>query len=708
MGSYTIKNTFTRGIANPLAWARSDIDLYGKVAEDIVNWHVLKEGGLTRRPGTRYRGTTKYADKTTRFVGFPFSLSQSYALEFGDLYVRPWLDYGNVLNAGSPVEVVSPYGEDDLPHLSWQRSNDVLYLARASKTVPPKKLKRTSHTSWSFSDIDFIDGPYLPINDQANALSTSGTLTTGASLTFTWANTTGLNGGQGILATDVGRSIRCQFGGKWSWGVITARLSSTTATVLVKEGNGFGGAGSESLDLGGALSIVVSVITTGTIEQGSANKNKYSSYSWRLGAFSETTGYPAFVTYYNGRLFWGRTDANPSAVWYSRSNYPEIMSPSDIDGTVTESHGGMLDISGAGELQWLQEAPRLQIGTPTAIRSVGPSNIDEAFGPRNVSQRLEIAQGTNAVRPAVVGPSSVHAGRAGKTANDLFFDFQVNSLVAPEISVTSGHLFKAGIKEIAFCQEPDKHLWLLLNDGALVSTTVERYEKVIGMTRHYLQDGTVTSICAVPGSERDDLYMIVTRNIDGAEVQYVETLSPLFDPDTMDKTDAFFVDCGGLYDGAETNTISGITWLAGEYVDILADGHALPRTQVSEFGVLTLPNSKVAEKIAFGKPINAYGRTMRMPTTLQDGSGLGRKCRVVDVTADVYFTLGLVFRSDMGQVDRLKPMYGTDPYISDIALMSGAHRLMIDGSWQSEGNVTFECPYPLPATIRALNIHLET
>lgn len=708
MATHEIKNTFTRGIANPLAWARNDIQFYSQAAEDLVNFHVLKEGGVTRRSGTRYRGTTKHTDKFTRFIGFPFSLTQSYALEFGDLYMRPWIDYGNVLDSGAPYEIVSPYGEDDLSSLSWQRSHDVMYMTRASTTVPPKKLTRSAHASWAFSNVNFVDGPYLPINDQANALSTSATLTTGASVTFTWANTTGINGGAGLQTTDVGRHVRCQFGGKWSWGVITARASTTSCTVLIKEGNGFGGAGSESLDLGGALSLVISTVTGGLIEIGSANKNKYSSYSWRLGAFSDTTGYPAHVTYYNGRLFWGRTDANPGAVFYSRSNYPEIMSPSDVDGTVTDSHGGMLDITGAGEILWLQEAPRLQIGTATGIRSLGPSNTDEAFGPRNVSQRLEIAQGTSSVRPVVVGPSSVHTGRAKKTVNDLYFDFQVNSLVAPDLAVTAGHLFKPQVVEMQFAQEPDKFLWVLLSDGRLVSTTIERYEKVIGMTRHYLLDGTVKSICSAPGSERDDLYLIVERTIGGSTVQYVETMSALFDPDASDRTEAFFVDCGGVYDGAETATVSGISWLAGEYVDILADGHALPRTQVSGAGVLTLPNSKRASVISFGKPINAYGRTLRVPATMQDGSGLGRKVRIIDLTADVYATLGLSFRSDMGQLDRLKPMYGADPFISDLTLTYGTQRVMIDGSWESAGNITFECPYPLPATIRALNINLET
>ena len=475
----------------------------------------------------------------------------------------------------------------------------------------------------------------------------------------------------------------------------------------MKEGNGGGGSGSDSLALGGAQSIVA--LDT-DVEPGSGNASVYRSYSWRLGAFSETTGYPGSVTSWDGRIFWGRTDDRPRAAWYSRANYVETMSPSDVDGTVTDSHGGMVEIAGdrVDEILWLHEAPRLQIGTTSAIRSIGPANNDAVFGPRNASQRLEVRQGASSVRPEPVGPSTVHAGRFSRSLNDLYFDFQANTLVAPPMSAASDHLLKPAVKEITFAQEPDKLLYTLLDDGTFLSTTVERYEKVIGITRHSLAGGTVKSMVAIPGSTRDDVYMIVQRTINGVAVQYVETLDPLFDPDTMVRPDAFLVDCGGTYSGAETATVSGITWLANTQVDILADGHRLPRATVSTIGVLTLPNGRRASKIQFGVPIQAYFRTMRAPSALNDGSGLGRKCRVVSVYADLYGTLGLSVRSDGGVLDRLKPLNGDDPYISDTALMNGTVPVLVDGTWESDGQVTIECTGPLPATVRALNIHLET
>ncbi len=733
MGQFVLKNTFTRGECSPLAFARNDIQVYAQSAELIRNFHVLKEGGLRRRSGSRYRGRSKYGNRTARLVPFIYSNTQAFALEMGDEYARFWTGGGYLGGGGltdddgtmlfdddgytqladddeaDPYEIVSPYSEDVLAGLQWVHVNDVQYFGSPDGALKPQKLKRYSNTHWAFEEVEFIDGPYLPINDQKNGLSSDDTLDTDETVEFAWESTDGLNGGLGLQSTDVGRQIRAQFGGKWSWGVITAVTDEKTCDVLIKEGNGYGGSGSESLDPGGLFSLAADEVTDAfrATEIGSKNLNKFKTYSWRLGAFSDTTGYPKSVTLFQGRVFWGRTNANPRAVFYSRSNLPDVFSPSDVDGTVTDSHGGMLDIIGArgDEILWLQEAPRLQIGTGSAVRSLGGSDVEQAFSPRNISQRLEVAQGVADVRPELVGPSTIHAGRYGKAIHDLFFDFQANTLVAPNLSVSSEHLFKAGVKEFAFQQKPNETLWTLLDDGSLAATTIERYEKVVGFTRHDLQDGDVQSICCIPGTVQDDPWLLVRREIDGETVQYVETLDPLFDNYFYDRDEAFFVDCGSTYDGAETTTVTGIDWLEGVEVDILADGHALPRATVTD-GELVLPNNKRASKISFGIPITARGKLLRAPTAIPDGPALGRKCRVVEVYADLHESLGVQFESDRGTIDNVRTRNGE--YASDTALMDGTYDVLIDGSWESEGQISFLARYPLPITIRALNVHLET
>lgn len=670
MAQRLLKATLTRGELTPLAQARVDTELYQQAAEIVQDFYVLKEGGVRRRPGTRYRGEAKHANKDTRFLDFRFSATQAYAIELGDIYARFWTSGGQILSGASPYEIVSPYPESSLRSLQWVQSGDVIYVAHRSMTIKPRKLVRTSDTSWAFSVVDFIDGPYLPINDVNNTCTPSVTPATGSTSVLTFANTNGINNNTGLQTTDVGRMVRLQLGGKWSWGKITVRTSTTVCTVQWTDGQGGG--------------------TT-------------ASLSWRFGAFSDTTGYPGAVAIFQGRVFWGGTPVNPRYIGYSYSGLPERFFPSEVDGTVTDASGGAIDLLAGDEILWMQESSRLQIGTPSGVRSLGAQDIDQTFGPRNISQKLEIPDGVSSVRPCVVGSSTVHCGRFEKTIHDLYYDFQVNSLVNPELSVTAEHLSYPGVKELAFQQQPHRRLFAIV-DGGLISTTINRFEKVAGFSHHSVS-GTIISMTSVPGDAQDDVWMVVRRTVNNVQKQYVETIDPDFLRGGVE--DAFFSDCGGTYSGAATNTVTGATWLAGKTVTILADGKVLPPTAVSLAGVLTLPNAVSAEVVQFGLPIQARVKLLRAPAQAADGTAFGRRMRVVGADTDVYETKGLKIVSNRGRTDLLKEAPASVRE-SPGALITGTRRVMVDGSWTSEGVLEFLMDDPLPGTIRAVNVYVET
>ena len=99
--------------------------------------------------------------------------------------------------------VTTTYETADLFDLQFAQSADVLYIAHPSYT--PRKLTRTAHTSWTISDITFTDGPYQDENITTTTLTPSHA--SGSSRTITASATTGINGGDGFQATDVGRLI---------------------------------------------------------------------------------------------------------------------------------------------------------------------------------------------------------------------------------------------------------------------------------------------------------------------------------------------------------------------------------------------------------------------------------------------------------------------------------------------------------------------
>lgn len=669
-----LKANGTKGEVTPLVHNRTDTEFFKAACGVLRNWVTIRYGGFKRRSGSRYRGPAKSASLKAEFIPFVFSSTQAYMLEFGHLYVRFWTPEGLrvVDGLGDPYEVVTPYASTEVARVQWFQDSDILYLAHPDHK--PQSLTRLAHATWTCADTEFLDGPYLNINDTATTLTPSIAPVTGGTLNITMSSVTNVNRGLGFQSTDVGRHVRFQIAGSYSWGVITAIVSTTIATILVKDGHG-----------------------------GTA-----ATLTWRLGAFSNTTGWPGSVQGQSGRVTWSRSNNNPNGMGFSRSGLPRTFSPSDVDGTVTDSHGMFYDIRNAGEIVWTKEAGRLQVGTLSSIRTIGASSGDEVITPRNVSDKLESNYGTIAVPPTSIGPSTVHPGRFGRTMRDLFFDYNTNSLSSPSLSTLAEHMFKSGIRRTAYAQEPDTVLWVNTEDGGLVGTTFDREERVIGFHRHPMVNGLIESLGVVPSAtlRRDVVFLMVQRTIDGSVVRYVETLDPLFDGTLLDKEDAFFVDCGVTYDGSAVGTVTGLHHLEGQTVDILADGSVYP-SQVVDAGEITLPNDRTASKYSIGLHIDCYGETLTPVIEKQNGSTIGDKQRAVFVLVKQHETLGLKVGPRGGVKELVQDRLPSTPMGQSDPLHSGTLRCNLDAGWNDEGVIAFQADQPLPATVLALNIAVD-
>ena len=75
---------------------RSDLQRYFDGAETIENFIVAKHGGAYFRPGTKFVAEVKTESLFTRLIPFSFSDSDTYQLEFGNLYIRFFRDKGRL------------------------------------------------------------------------------------------------------------------------------------------------------------------------------------------------------------------------------------------------------------------------------------------------------------------------------------------------------------------------------------------------------------------------------------------------------------------------------------------------------------------------------------------------------------------------------------------------------------------------------------
>lgn len=98
MGFRTHQANFSKGELAPELRSRTDVTYYSAGLTRARNVSILKYGGVTKRPGTRFVGEVYDPTKPVRLVPFEFSITQTYALELGQGYMRPLALGGFVLN----------------------------------------------------------------------------------------------------------------------------------------------------------------------------------------------------------------------------------------------------------------------------------------------------------------------------------------------------------------------------------------------------------------------------------------------------------------------------------------------------------------------------------------------------------------------------------------------------------------------------------
>lgn len=97
-----IQNAFTAGELSPLLEGRDDLQQYHQGLRQAENALVMQNGGLTRRPGTRFVCEVADSTKRSRLIPFVPEAGDAYVLEFSEGVIRVFKD-------GAPVE------RDDCP-----------------------------------------------------------------------------------------------------------------------------------------------------------------------------------------------------------------------------------------------------------------------------------------------------------------------------------------------------------------------------------------------------------------------------------------------------------------------------------------------------------------------------------------------------------------------------------------------------------------
>lgn len=616
-----IQTNFTAGELSPRIKGRVDIARYSNGVGYLENFILMPQGGVYRRSGTRFVNEVKDSTRKTRLIPFEFSSTQAYILEFGNLYIRFYKDGGRIEVGGNPVELVTPWTESDLAELNWTQSADVLYVCHPN--YQPRKISRTSHTAWTIENLLTIDGPYLSENDTSTTITASGST---GNITLTASSAL-------FAATDVNRLVRLRSTSskKTETRYVQTLTSSGGQMLLVSKAHGF--VAGERVEVSGIVGIngatkgngtwfisvpnADQIILVGSDFTGSSGDYNYggiirpistigyavitgytsptqvsatveeevpttATKNWRLGAWSNTSGWPRCVTFHEQRLCFAATQKQPQTVWMSRSADYENFGPTELDHKVLDDNAVTYTIASnkVNAIRWMESGGTLFLGTIGAEWQAKASRTSEAITPSNIQVVQQTAFGSSLVRPVRIGSSALFVQRSGRKVRELSYSLENDGFVAKDISLLGEHLVRegGGIVDSCYQQEPDSIYWGLRTDGVMVGLTYLKEQEIIGWQRVILggayqnTNAQVESIASIPTPtiDQDALWMVVKRTINGTTKRYIEYLEKPFDPQhPQDKESMFFVDSGLTYDNPKT--ITGAT--AANPVVITSNAH---------------------------------------------------------------------------------------------------------------------------------------
>ncbi|MBU4681206.1 hypothetical protein KC222_04170 [Cedecea davisae] len=598
-----IQPSFAGGEIGPSLYGRIDMAKYAVALRKCRNFVVRQYGGVENRPGTKFIAAAKYPDKKCRLIPFQFSTVQTYALEFGDKYMRVYKDGGQVLITDTTTiyELVTPYADVDLFRLKFTQSADVLTIVHPA--YPPMELRRYAHDNWQLAAVETKNGPFEEINvDSAvkvYASASTGTVTLTASTAIfgseqvgklfyleqpavdsvpVWEvdKTTSVNdvrraGSNYYRANTAGKtgSLRPSHTEGMSWDGWGGTGDTGVQWEYLHSGFGIARITAVAADGLTATATVISYLPSQAV--GSAN----ASYKWARFAWNSVNGYPGTVVYYQQRLYFAASTAYPQTIWASRTgDYKDFgkNNPLQDDDRIIYTYAGRQ----VNEIRHL-----IDVGSLVALTSGGEYQItgdqNKVLTPSSFAFSSQGSNGSSNIPPISVANIALFVQEKGSAVRDLAYSFDVDGYQGNDLTILANHLFaNHTLVDWSFSIVPYSIAWAIRDDGMLLALTYLREQQVFAWAPQPTSGKFESTVCISEGGE-DAVYFVVNRTINGQVKRYVERLQTR---QFTSEEDAFFVDCGLSYDGrnasGRTATITGGTgeWSYQEQYTLTVSGAA--------------------------------------------------------------------------------------------------------------------------------------
>lgn len=671
-GLIPVQQAFNGGEVSQLVSARIEQPRFQAGCKTMLNCYPMAQGPATRRPGFRYLGEVKEADKPVRLFPFVFSAEQARVLEFGVGYVRFWTSTGYVVYEGKPYEVATPYTENDIPTVDIAQSADVIYIA--SENHPPRKLSRYGDTAWRLEEITFAPSIEAPAS---LSLSATGSEPASGKITYYYRVTAvDKDTGDESYPSEIKSITTDALSQTWYVKLTAGKVDNAVEYRFYKLRGGTYGFIGRSAD--------------GVFEDRNIQADTADGPPVEKEPFKEEGNYPRRVFLWQQRLGWASSNKHPLTIWMSRTaNYENLSAaspPKDDDG---------IEVTLASESQdriaWLMGENSLLMGTTGAEYTITGTDGSSALTPTSFSFSRQSNFGSEEIGAIFAAGKVLYAQRTTSEVREFGYNYEQDRYISPSMLILAAHLIENNKIVEWEWQQSESLLWCVMEDGTLIACTYMMEHEVIGWHKH-TTDGKVLHACCIPGERKDLLFAVIEREISGVKKKYIEMLSPPFVGSNL--KDAFFVDCGATYDGEETSRICGLDYLEGKEVSIFCDGASMP-SRIIKNGCIDLDYPVKWAHI--GLPYYTLLIPNRPEVATEQGAPQGRIINIPKALVRFYRSMNVRVGSEGRKCDDAIKHLSADPV--NPQLMSGDVDVAVMGGWSSSRSIQVEVSDPVPMTV---------
>lgn len=648
---------FTAGELSPRLAGRVDLPVFYKGAQELTNFLPRSIGGIFKRPGTGFVAETRNGLKA-RLIPWTIDADTVFLIELTAGAIRFFHNGALVLSSGVPALIATTIIEDDLPAIKYAQSHREVWLVHPNYPPIWFKYKEGSTPSAATFEYDTSVEHFA-----GNAIEWIAPIETPYETWDLWEQI-----GQWLVPRKT-YTASGTFNSKTVVSVERVELSlvvrfSDASSLTMVRGTTYSYQGSITMDLRpfigsgnypGAIAIFAGRLWLG----GSLNDpdTLWGSKPWDFTDFTlfETVEYTASEptlsnrTDHTGATTQGNTTISgisPALVagamvgkYITGANvaYGAKVVSNTTTSIVMDMAAIATDATTAISLSDWRDANvpdytdvkryTQQIGAANAVRLKLATEEDERILWIAAGQDLFI--GTGSSEWAIPGTSNATQARAQIVSRYGSADIQGRfvgagiAYVSPSsrhvrqfgsgqtLTLQADHIVKPGVVQLDFQQVPDVALWCVLANGELARCLIDDGTQTVAWSRVRMRSGDLAeSVAVAPGADRDYVYVVVKRTINGATKRFIELFRENED-DTL--SEQWYLDAAVEKTGASFTTVTGLTHLANQAVKVrrgttVADATVVDVT-VDGTGVATIPASTYA---LVGLPFASRAITQRI------------------------------------------------------------------------------------------------